>query len=464
MNSGVYWYADAVVYHMFTLSLAKAPVQNDYIHQGQAFPEITKWIPHIKTLGCNTVLFSPLLKARTHGYDVTDYTCVDNRVGTDDEFRDLVDTCHQNGIRVVLDSVFNHSGRDFFAFRELCQGNKSYASWYSGVTFDRSSPLGDPFSYDTWSGHFELPKFNLGNEATRRYLLDAARRWIDVYDIDGMRLDAANELDFGFIGDLRRVVCERKPDFWLMGEVVHGDYARWVNANALHSVTNYMLFKGLFSSLNDNNLFELAHTVQRSEPQNGLPLYSFLDNHDQPRIASMVKNPEHLRTLYTLLFTLPGVPSLYYGSEWGIQGEKEAHSDQPLRPYIDIAKPLAIVPWLADFIGKLARIRSREEPLRYGAYAQTSCEYRRPFVFQRSYEDVRIFVAVHIQEQPATINLSGTGCGALVDLLSGERFPAGAAANLPIAPYQPRILKEEREHLVNNPSTYPAALRVGVGA
>jgi glycosidase len=301
--------------------------------------------------------------------------------------------------------------------------------------------MGDPFSYDTWSGYYELPKFNLHNEAVRRHLLDAARFWIKEFDIDGMRLDAANELDFGFMRDMRRVTGEMKPDFWLMGEVVHGDYARWVNQDTLHSVTNYILFKSIFSSHNDNNLYELAYCLQHSVPENGLPLYNFLDNHDQPRIASNVRVPGYLNTLYALLFTIPGVPSIYYGSEWGISGKKERGSDQPLRPYIDIENPPEDNPSLTELIRKLAAIRHEQDALKYGGYRQVYNEYHRPFIFERFYEGERVLVAVNIGDSPDTINLSKNHNGGFTDLLSGEKIKPDSAQSIPIAPYSPLILK-----------------------
>ena len=309
-----HWYNDAVIYHMYILSAAGAPFQNDYSALQHKCAEIEKWIPHIKGMGFNAVLFSPVFKARTHGYDVTDYFEIDNRLGTNDEFKALIGEFHKNGIRVIVDAVFNHCGRDFFAFRELLKNNRDYAAWFSGVDFGRQSPVGDFFTFDTWAGYYYLPKFNLNNPDTKNYLFDAARFWIDTFDIDGMRLDAADVLDFGFMAGLRRITEERKKDFWLMGEVVHGNYSKWVNDSILHSVTNYILYKSLFSSHNDNNLFELAYCIKNSVPDNGLPLYTFLDNHDQSRIASKVVKPEFLNTLYTLLFTLPGIPSVYYGS------------------------------------------------------------------------------------------------------------------------------------------------------
>ena len=417
-----YWYEDAQIYHIFSLSAVGAPLLNNYSVLEQKTAKFEKWIPHIKGMGFNAVLLSPVLKSRSHGYDVTDYYEIDNRIGTNAEFQSLVKKLHENGIRVILDSVFNHCGRDFFAFQALQQNQRNYADWFSGVDFSKQSPFGDHFTYNTWSGHYELPKFNLQNPDTRNYLLDAVRFWIDFFDIDGMRLDAADVLDFSFMAELRQVTDAKKPGFWLMGEVVHGDYSKWVNASTLHSVTNYSLYKSLFSCHNDNNLYELANCLQNSVPDNGLPLHTFLDNHDQTRIASIVTNSAHLKTLYALLFTLPGIPSVYYGSEWGIQGIKENDDDHPLRPYIDIETRANYDTWLTGYICELAHLRLKEKALKYGKYQQIYLEYKRPFIFERLYEDEQIFVAVNISDNDDVINL-GTYCrGMFCDLLSGEQI------------------------------------------
>ncbi|MCL2070265.1 MAG: alpha-amylase family glycosyl hydrolase [Treponema sp.] len=432
------WYEDAVIYHMYALSLANAPFFNDYAVSGQGLAEIEKWIPHIKGMGFNTVLFSPVLKSRTHGYDVTDYYQIDNRLGSNEEFQSLVKKFHENGIRVILDSVFNHCGRDFFAFKALQQNNRDFADWFSGVDFTRQSPMGDFFSYDTWNGYYELPNFNLRNIETRNYLLDAARFWIDNFNIDGMRLDAADVLDFGFMAELRSLTEASKPDFWLIGEVVHGDYGKWVNTSTLHSVTNYILYKGLFSSHNENNLFELAYSLQNAVPNNGLPLYTFLDNHDQPRIASNT-NPDHLSTLYALLFTLPGIPSVYYGSEWGIHGIRENDSDHALRPYLDIDNRLNYSTCLTGHISKLALIRQKEKALKYGNYQQIYLEYNRPFIFERSYENEQIYVAVNIADCEEVIDLSVQSGSGLWDLLQEENV--FAPHNIQMKPHSVRIIK-----------------------
>jgi len=274
-------------------------------------------------------------------------------------------------------------------------------------------------------------------------LLDVAEYLIDTFGIDGMRLDAANELDFSFMSELRQIATAQKADFWLMGEVVHGDYARWVNADTLHSVTNYIMFKSLFSSHNDNNLFELAYNQQHSVPSQGVPLYNFLDNHDQPRIASNVHNPAFLGTLHTLLFTLPGITSIYYGSEWGIHGRKENNSDQPLRPYISIENPPNDVPWLEDYIRKLAGIRQGHKALKCGGYRQVYLEYHKPLVFERKYENERIFVVVNIGDAQEYVNLVEEHHGSVFDLLSNEHFHQHSTYAIPVVPYSSRILKAE---------------------
>ena len=428
-------------YHIYTFSLAGAPFRNDYCGNGHKLGEIEKWIPHIKEIGCNAVLLSPVLKSVSHGYDVVDYFQIDNRIGTNMEFRELVGCFHENGIRVALDSVFNHCGRDFFAFQELRGGNTGYSSWFSGVDFNRGSPLGDPFTYDTWSGYYELVKFNLKNEDVRKYLLDAARFWIDEFDIDGMRLDAADSLDFDFMRSLRQTTTGIKQDFWLMGEVVAGDYSKWVNPGVLHSVTNYIIFKCLFSSHNNNNLFELANCLIQAVPNYGASLYNFLDNHDQPRIASNVSDPAFLCTLHTLLFTLPGIPSIYYGSEWGVKGQQENGSDAPIRPYIDITNPPEDILGLTEHIKNLAAIRKGHKSLKYGGYRQVYIAYHKPFVFERFYEDERIFTAVNIGAETENINLNGNSLNsdaAFHDLLTGECFDP---ADIAILPHSSRILK-----------------------
>ena len=272
-----------------------------------------------------------------HGYETTDYKKLDSRLGTNEDLADFVAKCHEQGIRVILDGVFNHTGRDFFAFQDIKKNreNSQYKDWYCNVNFWGNNSFNDGFSYENWGGYDLLVKLNQHNPAVKDYICDVIRFWVKEFDIDGIRLDAADVLDFGYMQALRHTANEVKPDFWLMGEVIHGDYSRWVNDEMLHSVTNYELHKGLYSGHNDQNYFEIAHTIRRLFDANGglcrgRRLYSFVDNHDVTRVASILGNEKHLPLIYAMCFGMPGIPCVYYGSEWGAKANK-SEGDPALR-------------------------------------------------------------------------------------------------------------------------------------
>jgi glycosidase len=442
----MYWHEEAIFYSMYALSQCGAPFYNDYSGTTERLGEIEKWIGQIKKTGCNALVLSPVFKSRTHGYDTTDCFQIDNRIGTNESFRALVDKLHENGIRVALDAVFNHCGRDFFAFRDVLENREgsNYKGWISGLRFDINNDRNDGLCYDTWSGYSELVKFNLNNQDVVRYLLDAAKSWATELDIDGLRLDSANVLDFGFMKELRSEMAKVKPDFWLMGEVVHGDYSKWANSETLHSATNYELYKGLFSSHNNNNLFELAHTLNREFGSGGLHqgklLYNFADNHDQDRLASVVSDPGHLYTIYTLLYCVPGLPSIYYGSEWGIKGKRENGSDSGVRPFIDLDAQRD-EPDLEKVISKLADIRLSSPALKWGDYKQVALAYQKPFAFERTYEGETVVVAVNIGDVAEQVDLSQYHAS-FWDLLNNERVEEGQLKNLSVSPHWSRILKK----------------------
>ena len=326
---------------------------------------------------------------------------MDPRLGDNGSFRKFVDQCHQEGIKVVVDGVFNHTGREFFAFKDIQEKrwDSPYKDWYKGVNFDWQSPCGDSFGYEAWQGHFELPCLNLFNPDVRSYLFDVIRFWIDEFDIDGIRLDCANVLDFNFMKEMRSQTEAMKEDFWLMGEVIHGDYSRWVNNEMLHSVTNYELHKSLYSGFNDHNFFEIAHNVRRLEAI-GRQLYTFVDNHDEDRIATKLKLREHLFPIYICLFTLPGIPSIYYGGEWGIEGKRTNTSDEALRPAISIEQEGELHCELTDLIAQLGQIHSQQEPLHTGRYQELLLTNRQ-YAFARHGEDSVIITAVNNDDEPA---------------------------------------------------------------
>lgn len=417
------WYEKAVFYHMYPLGMTGAPKQNAEPAAADRFVELNQWILHIKELNCSAVYIGPLFESTSHGYDTKDYKRVDQRLGTNEDFIKFVDLCHKHDIRVVVDGVFNHTGRDFFAFQDIRQTGESspYRNWYKGLNFSWNSPMGDPFGYESWHGIWELPCLNLFNQEVKNYLLDVVRFWVSEFDIDGIRLDCANVLDFQFMKELRLLTNTLKKDFWLMGEVIHGDYSRWVNSEMLHSVTNYEMHKSIYSAHNDHNYFELAHNVRRLEAT-GANLYTFVDNHDEDRIASKLQDKAHLKPLYTLLYTLPGIPSLYYGSEWGIEGRRTSHSDDDLRPAIAISDADARRNELTDLITKLGRIHLEEEPLHGGSYRELLLTNRQ-YAFARLSGRSAVITAANNDEIPAVISVPyAAAVEVCTDLLSGRKF------------------------------------------
>lgn len=419
------WYERGVFYHMYPLGMTGAPKHNDATEVTNRFKELDKWIPHIRSLGCSAIYIGPVFESASHGYDTRDYKLVDRRLGDNDSFRNFVAQCHQEGIKVVVDGVFNHTGREFFAFKDIQEKRRDspYKDWYKGVNFDWQSPCGDSFGYEAWQGHFELPCLNLFNPDVRSYLFDVIRFWIDEFDIDGIRLDCANVLDFNFMKEMRSQTETMKEDFWLMGEVIHGDYSRWVNSEMLHSVTNYELHKSLYSGFNDHNFFEIAHNVRRLEAI-GRQLYTFVDNHDEDRIATKLKLREHLFPIYICLFTLPGIPSIYYGGEWGIEGKRTNTSDEALRPAISIEQEGELHCELTDLIAQLGQIHSQQEPLHTGRYQELLLTNRQ-YAFARHGEDSVIIAAVNNDDEPASLAIPvPIQASEAVNLLEpGDRLP-----------------------------------------
>ena len=419
------WYERGVFYHMYPLGMTGAPKHNDPAEAAGRFKELFQWIPHIKSLGCNAIYIGPLFESTSHGYDTRDYKLVDRRLGDNQAFKDFVKQCHDSGIKVAVDGVFNHTGREFFAFKDIQEKkwDSPYRDWYRGVSFDWQSPCGDSFGYEAWQGHFELPCLNLFNPDVRSYLFDVIRFWIDEFDIDGIRLDCANVLDFNFMKEMRSQTEAMKEDFWLMGEVIHGDYSRWVNNEMLHSVTNYELHKSLYSGFNDHNFFEIAHNVRRLEAI-GRQLYTFVDNHDEDRIATKLKLREHLFPIYICLFTLPGIPSIYYGGEWGIEGKRTNTSDEALRPAISIEQEGELHCELTDLIAQLGQIHSQQEPLHTGRYQELLLTNRQ-YAFARHGEDSVIITAVNNDDEPAELTIPvPLQAGEAVNLLEpADRLP-----------------------------------------
>jgi cyclomaltodextrinase / maltogenic alpha-amylase / neopullulanase len=408
------WPSRSIFYHIYPLGACGAPKENDYSAPSiNRLKKIEGWIDHMRSLNMNALYLGPVFESGTHGYDTTDYFKVDRRLGDNQTLKQLVNLCHDNGIRIVLDAVLNHCGRDFFAFKDLRENGKNspYRNWFSGIDFDEHNNLGDPFTYNTWDGHHDLVKFNLENEEVVRCLLDAVKKWVSEFDIDGLRIDAADVMSHSFLRKLRSRACSLKENFWLLGEVVHGDYNDWVNDSMLHSVTNYEVYKGLYSSHNDENYFEISYSLNRQFGEEGCYrgklLYNFADNHDVDRVASSLGNPRHLYPLYILLFTIPGIPSIYYGSEYGIEGKRDALSDSMLRPELSLGEvyQTAENSHVIHTIRKLAGIRRAHPGLQMGEYRPLHTDHT-SFAFLRSCNNENVLVAVNAEEERKTIQIA----------------------------------------------------------
>ena len=418
------WYNEAIFYHIYPLGLTGAPKQNDYTEPVHRLNTLLPWIGHIKEIGCTALYIGPLFESVGHGYETTDYKKLDSRLGTNKDLTAFVKACHEQGIKVIFDGVFNHTGRDFFAFKDIQQNreNSRYLNWYCNVNFWGNNEYNDGFSYDNWGGYNLLVKLNQRNPEVQNYICDVIRYWVSEFDVDGIRLDAADVLDFDFMRALRRTADEVKPDFWLMGEVIHGDYSRWVNGETLHSVTNYALHKALYSGHNDHNYFEIAHTVKYLQNMGNLDLYNFVDNHDVERIYTKLSNKAHFAPVHVLLYTLPGIPSIYYGSEFGIEGRKERSSDDSLRPALDYDKYADAIntnPCTA-LIAALGKVRQNTPALSYGSYTELQLTNRQ-FAFARDLDGVRVIVTVNNDDNDACMNLPAGNAAEYIGTLSGQK-------------------------------------------
>lgn len=435
------WAYNSVFYQIYPIGFCGTPTQND----GECVPRIRKlldWSGYLQELGVDSILLNPIFESDSHGYDTRDFKKIDCRLGTNDDFASVCKDLHAHGVKIVLDGVFNHVGRGFWAFKDVQEKkwDSPYKDWFH-INFDGNSNYNDGFWYEGWEGHFELVKLNLQNPAVADYLLECVKYWVDTFDIDGLRLDVAYSLDHGFMQRLRSYVEELKDGFVLIGEVLFGDYNLIVNERMLHSCTNYECYKGIYSSFNSMNLFEIAHSLHRQfgpDPwciYRGKHLVTFVDNHDVTRLASILTNDKHIPLAYGLLFGMPGIPCLYYGSEWGQPGEKAPDNDYALRPCFETPMPNE----LTEYIKQLIRIRQNSDALCNGSYKNIIIQNHQ-LVFERCSDTERIIVAINAADTPYTAchqDLNGNA----KELVAQLEVKLDGQINLP--PYSVQYIKFE---------------------
>jgi glycosidase len=329
-----HWSLSAMWWHVYPLGATGAPIRDadasaPVVHR---LPRLEAWLDHVVELGLNGIALGPVFASSTHGYDTTDHFRIDPRLGDDDDFDRLVAAARDRGIRVLLDGVFNHVGREHPAFQ--------------AALADRDSPeaalfeLGDDGDVEVFEGHDALVALDHGSDATVELVTRVMTHWLD-RGADGWRLDAAYSVPAAFWTRVLPAVRERHPDAWILGEVIHGEYAELVEASTVDAVTQYELWQGIWHSIAERNLFELQHAIGRHNALlTAFTPYTFLGNHDVTRIATAV-GADLVPHALAVLCTVAGTPALYAGDEYGAEGVKEERigGDDAIRPALPELPP-----------------------------------------------------------------------------------------------------------------------------
>jgi len=442
-------------YHIYPLGMLKK-WDGGYHNIGY----LNEFVPVMKELSINVLYIGPLFNSEHHGYDTIDYYEIDPRLGTNEDAVTFFNLCKAKGIDIVIDCVFNHVSRSFFAFRDVCayRENSMYKDWFF-IDFTRNdNELG--FSYASWDGHDELVKLNLSNPYVKDYLFRVVRYWMETFNIDGLRIDAADVMDRQFLKELNQMTKSLKSDFFIVGEMVHGDYNNMILETGIDSVSNYECYKGLYSSLNDLNYHEIGYSFNRLFGEGGRDrnhnLYNFVDNHDVNRVASTLKKDVHLYPLYIMLYTMKGYTSIYYKSEMGAKGARNPYSDEALRPAYDVdeiknRKDNALYKCLE----KLSTIREYHSTLCFGLYEELLIES--DFIaYKRSDEHGSYMILINSGSDIRHFNVNQLGIGSKIgnnkqvnvsngnftvkgfDLLNDERIESD---DIKVYPNRGRIIK-----------------------
>ena len=342
---------------------------------------------HLLDLGINAIYFTPIfLSASNHRYNTTDYFQIDPKLGNLQVFKSLLDVAHRNQVRVVLDGVFNHCGRGFFAFNDILenQNNSPYIDWFHVKKFpvDAYSP-GDATTYLGWWKYKSLPKFNTNNPKVREYIIRVARHWLE-QGIDGWRLDVPNEIDDdGFWSNFRDIVKKTNPEAYLLGEIWDGD-RRWVGENHFDGLMNYPVRTLILDLLTEKKnartfLKETQSWVDHFPPENSYAMYNLLGSHDTERVFSLLnKSVEKIRLAYLFLFTFPGAPAVYYGDETGMEGGPDPDNRRAFS-WNENNWNIEILHWVKTMI----RVRNEKNALRRGTFEILPVSDDNIFAFSR---------------------------------------------------------------------------------
>lgn len=360
-------------YHLYPLGFLGAEDRNaspgdPAVSVSHRLKELIGWLDYLVDLGVTGLLLGPIFESESHGYDTVDALKIDQRLGSESDLADLIDACHSRSLAVALDLVLDHVGRGHPHFADVLAHGRDSA-WCDWFVIDFDKPGYDGFSYDTFEGHGDLVKLNHSNPRVLDWAVDVARHWMD-RGVDAFRLDAAYAIPSQFLASFADRIAAVRSDVVLLGEVIHGDYVSIAEASHLATLTQYELWKAIWSSLNDRNFYELAHSLDRHVTFcQSFPPWNFVGNHDTTRIASKLNDPRDVAHALAVLLTIPGIPAIYAGDEQGAKGVKydrpggdaEIRKPLPCRPEDIIGQPTPIWqlhrdliairrerPWIAD--------------------------------------------------------------------------------------------------------------------
>ena len=398
------WVEHAIWWQIYPLGFVGAhpadPVPTADEHR---LRRIVEWLDHAIELGASGIALGPVFAARGHGYDTTDHYRIDPRLGDETDFDQLVTEAHRRGLRVLLDGVFNHVGTGFPRYRDALDGGPDHpaSAWFRR----RGAEFG------TFEGHGELIALNHDHPEVVDYTVDVMRHWLG-RGADGWRLDAAYAVPDRFWAQVLPQVRRSFPDAYFVGEVIHGDYSGRVGASGFDSVTQYELWKAVWSSLNDGNFHELDWALQRHGEflDTFVPL-TFVGNHDVTRIASQLVNAAHLEHALVLLFTTGGTPSVYAGDESGYLGVKEERfgGDDAVRPEFSSPPSLSESNNVFRLHQYLIGLR-RRHPWLHTARTSALQLTNRHYVYRTHAESGTLLVALNIDDsEPLAVSLPDLG-------------------------------------------------------
>ena len=373
---------------------------------------ITSKIPYLHELGINGIYLTPIFESNSnHKYNTIDYRKIDSDFGTEEDFKELVDVAHNNGIKVLVDAVFNHSGRDFFAWKDVVKNGKSskYYEWFyiNEVAFDGNQRTDDG-RYFSFAFESDMPKLNTNNREVVSYFCEICKEWINKWNIDGIRFDVGNEIAHSFIKSLKKELKALKPDLYLLGEIWH-DANPWLQGDEYDSVMNYPFMMGVHNffvnkNLNSKDFMYMMNRCYSLYMENfNAVLFNFLDSHDVGRVYSRFYNEDIFFQQLVILITMPGSPCIYYGTEIAMEGSSGPYNRKPM-PWKEIER--GEKDYLLKDVKKLIDIRKKYGALK-GKTIEWDCgESRLIHYVRRGDVDIEVYLNADIDTKKIEYNTS----------------------------------------------------------